>query len=523
MLSVPSQAPYCIFTATADAARERRGSNLPDDEHGNQSAMTASAERDSRLTEAVNPRTVNIDCADAATIVAMVQGEDCAVPAAVESQSRSIAEAIEAVAHRFQRGGRLIYVGAGTSGRLGVLDASECPPTFGTDPSRVLGVIAGGAEALVRSSEGAEDDPAGGSAAMATLDVGADDFVLGIASSGTTPFVHGALEEAAARNAGLGFLSCSAPPRAVVDLGAILITPLVGPEVIAGSTRLKAGTATKLVLNTITTGAMIRSGKVYRNLMVDLRARSAKLVDRGVRIVMAVTELGPEAARRLLLDAGGSVKTALAMHALGLGRALAERALDSVDGFLQVAVERYADHGLPYYTGYSARPGWPNRTRLLADLSGAPERLAAAVETGRAVDERGNRVRANPAAWSPRSHVAHLLAFEEEAVATRVRQAIARDEPAWADWDPADPPPGADAPLADLLVRFAEARAATVRTLEEAPQKSLERRARLGDERPTLYQFLRGIRQHDEAHARRIEQRVHPDLLRPREESGEIA
>ncbi len=356
---------------------------------------------------------------------------------------------------------------------------------------------------------------------MVTLDVGPDDFVLGIASSGTTPFVHGALEEAAARNAGLGFLSCSAPPQAVVDLDAILITPLVGPEVIAGSTRLKAGTATKLVLNTITTGAMIRSGKVYRNLMVDLRARSAKLVDRGVRIVMVVTGLGSEAARRLLLDAGGSVKTALAMNALDLGRGLAERALDSADGFLQVAVERYSDRELPYYTGYSSRPGWPDRARLMADLSEAPERLGVAVETGRAIDERGNRVRANPSAWSPRSHVAHLLAFEEEAVAPRVRQVIGEDRPEWADWHPADPPSAASAPLADLLARFEKARAATVRMVAEAPPESLECRARLGDERPTLYQFLRGIRQHDEAHARRIEQRVHPDLLRPRDQSGE--
>jgi len=466
------------------------------------------------LTEAVNSRTVEIDRADAARIVAMMQGEDRAVPAAVESQSGPIAETVEAVALRFQRGGRLIYVGAGTSGRLGVLDASECPQTFGTDASQVIGIIAGGDAALVQSSEGAEDDPEGGSDAIATLDVGPADFVLGIASSGTTPFVHGALEEAVARKAGVAFLSCSAPPPAIADLGAILITPLVGPEVVAGSTRLKAGTATKLVLNTITTGAMIRSGKVYRNLMVDLRARSAKLVDRGVRIVMDVAELEPEAARRLLCDAGGSVKTALAMDALSLGRALAERALDSVDGFLQVAVERYADRGLPYYGGYPERPGWPDRERLLADLAGAPERLAAAREAGRIADERGNRVPANPSGWAPRAHVAHLLSFEKEAVTPRVRAAISLDVPVWSDWDSVDPPPGAEVPLPELLDRFSAARSRTVQAIEEAPSGALARRARLGEESLTLYQFLRGIRQHDEAHARRIEQRVHPDLLR---------
>ncbi|MFV1987916.1 MAG: N-acetylmuramic acid 6-phosphate etherase [Gemmatimonadota bacterium] len=476
--------------------------------------MTQSPDRDPRLTEAVNPRTVDIDCAEAARIVAMVQGEDRAVLVAVESQRGPIAETVEAVALRFQRGGRLIYVGAGTSGRLGVLDAAECPPTFGTDASQVVGIIAGGDAALVRSSEGAEDDPEGGSDAIATLDVGPADFVLGIASSGTTPFVHGALEEAAARRAGVGFLSCSAPPPAIVDLGAILITPLVGPEVVAGSTRLKAGTATKLVLNTITTGAMIRSGKVYRNLMVDLRARSAKLVDRGTRIVMDVTERGPEAARRLLCDAGGSVKTALAMDALALGRALAERALDSVDGVLQVAIERYADRGLPYYGGYPERPGWPDRARLLVDLSGAPGRVAAAREAGRAADERGKRVPANPSGWAPRAHVAHLLAFEEEAVTPRVRAVISRDLPSWSNWDSVDPPPGADVSLSDLVARFSEARSRTVRAIEEAPPDALERRARLGEECLTLYQFLRGVRQHDEAHARRIEQRVHPDLLR---------
>ncbi|MDX1394099.1 MAG: N-acetylmuramic acid 6-phosphate etherase [Gemmatimonadota bacterium] len=478
--------------------------------------MTDPRPGDPRLTEAVNQRTIGIDCADAPTIVATIQAEDRAVPSAVASQLAAIAETVEEVAGRFRRGGRLIYAGAGTSGRLGVLDASECPPTFGTDPEQVVGIIAGGPDALVRSSEGAEDEPTGGARAIAAADVGPDDFVLGIATSGTTPFVHGALEEAGRRGAGLGFLSCSAPPDPVVRLGAILITPLVGPEVIAGSTRLKAGTATKLILNTITTGAMIRSGRVYRNLMVDLRARSAKLVDRGVRIVVEVCEIDAEAARRLLLAAGGAVKTALAMHALRVDRGFAERALDTVDGFLRVAIDRYGGGGFLHYAGYPERPGWPDRERLIADLLAAPERLRQAEETGRAADAAGERVPVSPGGWSPGEHLAHLLQFEVEAVTPRVESASSSETPVWEDWLATDPPPDSEAPFDELTRRFAEARGRTVTALREAGADGLDRTARLGSENVTLYQFLRGIRQHDEAHARRIEQRVHPDLLRPR-------
>ena len=468
---------------------------------------------DPRLTEARNPRTETIDRSDARTIVAMIQAEDRAVSVAVESQSGAIARVVEQVAKRFRRGGRLIYVGAGTSGRLGVLDASECPPTFGTDPVLVQGVIAGGADALVRSSEGAEDDPVGGATAMRELEVGPNDFVVGIASSGTTPYVHGALEEAGDRGAGLAFLSCSVPPPAVSELGAIPITPLVGPEVIAGSTRMKAGTATKLVLNTITTGAMIRSGRVYRNLMVDLRARSAKLVDRGIRIVAHVTETDPESARQLLLAAGGSVKTALAMDALGLPRVLAERCLDAVDGLLETAIERHAGGDFPYYEAYPEAPGWPDRSRLLADLESVSDRLLAARSAGAAVDSRGRRVHASPDGWTPSDHAAHLLAFELEAVGPRVRSAIESNHAEWREWEPTNPPPRADAPFEEVLGRLRSARAETVATVADVPE-GLARRATLGSERPTLYQFLRGIRQHDEAHARRIEQRIHPTLLR---------
>jgi len=472
---------------------------------------------DRRLTEAVNPRTESIDCADTRTLVSLIQEEDRAVPSSVASQAGAIALVIDEVSERFRRGGRLIYVGAGTSGRLGVLDASECPPTFGTDPQLVLGVIAGGRDALVSSSEGAEDDPQAGAAAIAALDASPRDFILGIATSGTTPFVHGALEEANRRGAGVGFLSCSEPPHSIAALGARLITPLVGPEVVAGSTRLKAGTATKLVLNTISTGAMIRSGRVYRNLMVDLRARSEKLVDRGIRIVATVCELEAEPARQLLLAAGGAVKTALAMHRLGVTRARAERSLDAVDGFLQAAIDRFAQGVAPRFDGYPQRPGWPDWSRLAADLARAPERLAVAHALGAESDLRGELVLANPTGWTPSGHVAHLLAFETGAVQSRVARILTEEDPRLEPWVPQPMPAGCGEPFEEVRARFAAARAETMEGLVTAAD-ALTRTGRMGDEHPTLYQFLRGIRHHDMAHALRIRERVHPALLVARPE-----
>ena len=329
---------------------------------------------DPRLTEGRNPRTRAIDRADSATIVHMIQAEDRAVPGAVASQADALARVIDDVVERFRRGGRLVYVGAGTSGRLGVLDAAECPPTFGVDPGLVEAIIAGGSGALVRSAEGAEDSRRGGAEAVRACGVSPADLVLGIATSGTTPYVLGALAEAASRGAGTAFLGCTAPPPEVAEVADHLILPLVGPEVIAGSTRMKAGTATKLVLNTITTGAMIRSGRVFENLMVDLRARSAKLVDRGIRIFVALTGASREEARRALIRTGGAVKTALAMRALGVDRALAERYLDCADGFLGLAVERFGGPERPYYGGYPTAPGWPDGAALLPRLSAAPDR-----------------------------------------------------------------------------------------------------------------------------------------------------
>jgi N-acetylmuramic acid 6-phosphate etherase len=213
-----------------------------------------------------------------------------------------------------------------------VLDAAEMPPTFGTDPAMVRGIIAGGYDALLRAREGAEDSPEGGAAAMDEAGVTADDFVLGIATSGTTPYVHGALDRARELGARTGFLLCTYPSPELVAKHDVVIAPLVGPEVITGSTRLKAGTATKLVLNTITTAAMVRLGKVYGNLMVDLQVTCEKLRDRGERILESMLGLERPAAADLLERAGGHVKTALVMGKLGVDRAEATRRLAEVGG-----------------------------------------------------------------------------------------------------------------------------------------------------------------------------------------------
>ena len=289
---------------------------------------------DDRLTEQRNPRSEAIDRLSSLEVVRVINREDASVAEAVGRKAETIARVVDLVVAAFRSGGRLIYVGAGTSGRLGVLDAAEMPPTYGTDPAMVQGVIAGGFEALVRSREGAEDHPEDGAAAMDEKRVGAPDFVLGIATSGTTAYVHGALARARERGARTGFLLCTPPSRALLDTHDVVIAPLTGPEVVTGSTRMKAGTATKMVLNTITTAAMVRLGKVHGNLMVDLRVTCRKLQDRGERILMATLGLGREEARGLLGDAGGHVKTALAMRRLGVGADEAKAALERVHGVI---------------------------------------------------------------------------------------------------------------------------------------------------------------------------------------------
>jgi len=264
-------------------------------------------------TEKRNPNSVSVDTLSTQAIVDLIGAEDRIVPQAVATQRESIAAAVDMIVERFRAGGRLFYVGAGTSGRLGVLDASECPPTFGVKPSLVQGIIAGGRRALVRSIEGAEDHPEDGAAAIDARGVTSKDTVVGLAACGMTPFVHGALRRARQVGAGTVFVTCA--PEAVGSIPAeIVINPVVGPEVITGSTRMKAGTATKLVLNTLTTTAMIKLGKVYGNLMVDLKAVNAKLRDRSVRIVAEVTGLSKPRAKVLLSRAEGRVKPALVMH-----------------------------------------------------------------------------------------------------------------------------------------------------------------------------------------------------------------
>ncbi len=291
--------------------------------------------RDPRLTERRNPRTADIDTLDSLQLVDLVSAEDATVPDAVRGARESIARTIDLIEAAFRAGGRLFYVGAGTSGRLGVLDASECPPTFGSPPEMVQGIIAGGLPALVTSVEGAEDDLEAGGAAIDERQVGANDVVVGIAASGSTPFVRAAIGRAQARGARTAFLSCTTPPPDMADSCDACITVPVGPEVVTGSTRLKSGTATKLVLNLLTTGAMIRLGKTYGNLMVDLQVRNQKLADRGERIVMEVGGVGREAARAALASAAGSVRTAIVMVRTGSDRATAEARIADAQGRLR--------------------------------------------------------------------------------------------------------------------------------------------------------------------------------------------
>jgi N-acetylmuramic acid 6-phosphate etherase len=293
---------------------------------------------DSRLTERRNPRSSTIDTASSLEIVDLIGGEDATVPGTVARAREEIARVVDLIEAAFRAGGRLVYVGAGTSGRLGVLDAAECPPTFGTPPEMVVGVIAGGYPALVKSVEGAEDDV---NAAIGEIDarrIGPDDVVVGIAASGTTPFVRAALSRAQTLGARTAIVSCSEPPKLLRETCDVCIVVAVGPEVVTGSTRMKAGTATKLVLNTLTTGAMIRLGKTYGNLMVDLRAWNDKLIDRSQRIVMETTGLGRDEAWDVIQAADGRVKTAIVMARRRVSRDEAERLLDEHGGRLREIV-----------------------------------------------------------------------------------------------------------------------------------------------------------------------------------------
>lgn len=289
------------------------------------------------LTEQRNPASETIDSLSTEDMLRVINQEDRKIAAAVEKEVSKIALAVDAVVARLQEGGRLFYIGAGTSGRLGVLDASECPPTFNVDPELIQGIIAGGMDALWRATEASEDDPAAGAADLTKNGFTGKDVLVGIAASGRTPYVIGAIQMARELGAVTIGISCTPDSDLSRDV-AIPITPLVGPEVIAGSTRMKAGTATKLVLNMLSTGAMIRMGYVYGNLMVNVQPKNEKLVARARRIVAQAAGLAEDRAAQLLTDAGGAVKTAILMGKLGLDRSAAEARLAATRGRLTEAL-----------------------------------------------------------------------------------------------------------------------------------------------------------------------------------------
>jgi N-acetylmuramic acid 6-phosphate etherase len=293
----------------------------------------------SRLTtELRNAVSERIDTLSALEIVHLMNAEDATVAEAVGREAAAIAQAVETVAAKLAVGGRLIYVGAGTSGRLGMLDSAECPPTFNSPPGQVLGIIAGGPAAMQRSVEGAEDSRETAVEDLRKVNLSANDVVFGIATSGRTPYVLGGLEYARQIGAATVALSCNRQ-AALSRAADVTITPIVGPEVITGSTRLKAGTATKMILNMVSTGAMVLLGKTYSNLMVDLRATNSKLVDRARRIVATLTGLSEHEAEELLAQCNGEVKTAVVANRCGLDAEQARQRLQSTAGHLRRALE----------------------------------------------------------------------------------------------------------------------------------------------------------------------------------------
>ncbi len=289
------------------------------------------------LTEQANPASASIDALSTEAVLRIINGEDHRVAAAVEREIPAIARAVDAVVAAFRRGGRLFYLGAGTSGRLGVLDASECPPTFSVPPEMVQGIMAGGEAALSRATEATEDDPAMGARDLLARGFTERDVLVGITASGRTPYVLGAVAEAKHMGATTVGISCT-PDSELARAVAISIAPLVGPEVVAGSTRMKAGTAQKLVLNMLSTSAFVRMGYVYGNLMVNVQPKNVKLVDRALRIVARAAGVSRERAAELLGASGNSVRTAILMGKAGVGRREAERRLAAAGGRISEAL-----------------------------------------------------------------------------------------------------------------------------------------------------------------------------------------
>ncbi len=295
----------------------------------------------SLATEQRNPKSENIDLESTAGILEIISNEDMAVPKAVRAELPNIERAVDIIYNAFQNGGRLFYVGAGTSGRLGVVDASECPPTFGVDPEMVQGIIAGGKAAMFASQEGAEDSPVSGAAEIVERGIKPPDVVCGLAASGRTPFVAGALMKAS--ELGCRTILISTVPHEIINkLGTkadIKICPDVGPEVITGSTRMKSGTAQKLVLNMLTTASMVKLGKTHGNIMVDLQQTNAKLTERSRGILMALGGIGYDEAADYLDRSGGHVKTALVMILGNVSKEEAEKFINKADGKVKVAIE----------------------------------------------------------------------------------------------------------------------------------------------------------------------------------------
>ncbi|MER8683107.1 N-acetylmuramic acid 6-phosphate etherase [Mesorhizobium sp. M0306] len=289
------------------------------------------------VSEDRNPKTMDIDLLPTLEVLRKINDEDKGVAAAVEKVIPDIAAAVDRIVSAFQKGARLVYMGAGTSGRLGVLDASECPPTFGVPEDMVVGLIAGGVDALMHSAEGAEDDPKQGIKALQDIKLTAGDVVVGIAVSGRTPYVIGGLTYAKEVGATTVALSCN-PRSTIAGIADIAISPVVGPEVLTGSTRLKSGTAQKLVLNMLSTASMIRIGKSYQNLMVDLNPSNKKLVARAIRIVMQTTGCAAQQARQALDQTGNDVKLAILVTITGVGVEEARKALANAGGFLRKAI-----------------------------------------------------------------------------------------------------------------------------------------------------------------------------------------
>ncbi|WP_299021103.1 N-acetylmuramic acid 6-phosphate etherase [uncultured Photobacterium sp.] len=291
----------------------------------------------SMVTESRNAASQQIDTLSTIEMLKVINEEDKKVALAIEQVLPQIALAVDVIAAAFQRGGRLIYSGAGTSGRLGILDASECPPTYGTKPEQVIGLIAGGHQAIFKAVENAEDNRVLGADDLKTLDFNHNDVLVGIAASGRTPYVLGAMEYAKSVGAIVACISCN-PQSVMTEKADISITPVVGPEVVTGSSRMKAGTAQKLVLNMLTTGAMIRIGKVYGNLMVDVEATNAKLVERQKMIVMEATECSREDAEAALIACNGHCKTAIVMILAKLSANEAKSLLVQNNGFIRQAI-----------------------------------------------------------------------------------------------------------------------------------------------------------------------------------------